>query len=133
MNLDGEDKEQAFWRQAHIKVLVRIFSGIYGKDDADLAPHSNALINNELNLAHRAWHLWHVENLTSHPRQKLKFTAIKLCLLSHDDIFGPTVTLAVQENIHRSWLLEAYYPFWKKLGAYEMAVALGSIQLSSVS
>jgi len=44
LSLDNEDKEQAFWRQAQIRGLVRICSGLYGKDDADLDPHSNALI-----------------------------------------------------------------------------------------
>lgn len=44
LSLDSEDKEQAFWRQAQTKVLVRIFYGLYGKDDADLDAHSNALI-----------------------------------------------------------------------------------------
>lgn len=44
LSLDSEDKGQTFWRQAQTKVLVRIFSGLHGKDDADIDPHSNALI-----------------------------------------------------------------------------------------
>lgn len=35
-SLDSEAKEQVFLRQTQTEVLLRIFSQLYGKDDADL-------------------------------------------------------------------------------------------------
>lgn len=75
--------------------------------------------------------------LTFYSSQKLKVTALRPWLISHDELLGFIVTFALSENVHLSQLLEAktYYLFWKKKksGVCETAMALGPIKLNNVS